>query len=357
MEHIKQVIRKKHVVVAIACVCVLAVIAVFACGEKSDYESLDYDKYIKVCNYEKMKPAQKSQKVEDKDVQKEIKKRLHRDSKVERKEYGTVKDGDEVLISYYAEVDGSMLQGGSQQDQVVKVGSGSMPKEFEEAVVGKKVGDRFTVKHKLPDDYIDQSMVGRVAKYEVAVNAILERDIPKYDIAYVKSKGYDSQADYEKAIRKELEKKSRLEASNESKDEIWGRVVSGSTVIKYPDDLVKKEAENRLALFKAHSEVHGIPWDKYVENYLKTDEKTLASQIKANAKDTVKEKMVAYAIAKQKNIRFSGEEYKGYLNQQDSDSIESEYGISFEKYEKTADMYSQFVIDRVKDNLAGNQEE
>lgn len=87
-----------------------------------------------------------------------------------------VKDGDTVNIDYIGYVDDVAFEGGNTQGQgtSLKIGSHSYIDDFEEQLIGHNVGDKVTVNVTFPENYGNDQLNGKDARFEVTINGIYE---------------------------------------------------------------------------------------------------------------------------------------------------------------------------------------
>jgi len=95
------------------------------------------------------------------------------------------KAGDTVNISYRATLDGVSYNevtpesGGTDYE----IGSGVISEEFDNAMIGRTIGEEFTVDVTLPADYSDAALAGATLTYEVTLGGIYI--VPEFDDAFV----------------------------------------------------------------------------------------------------------------------------------------------------------------------------
>lgn len=86
----------------------------------------------------------------------------------------TVEDGDTVNIDYTGYSDGVAFDGGSTNGAGadLTIGSGTYIDDFEEQLIGHKVGEEVDVNVTFPDDYGATDLAGKDATFEVTINGI-----------------------------------------------------------------------------------------------------------------------------------------------------------------------------------------
>ena len=79
----------------------------------------------------------------------------------------TVSLGDIVVIDYKGTLNGEAFGGGSYEKYTMQLGYASFVEGFEEAIVGHKVGETFTIDVKFPENYSTTSLAGKDTKFEI----------------------------------------------------------------------------------------------------------------------------------------------------------------------------------------------
>lgn len=120
------------------------------------------------------------------------------------------KEGDTVNIDYSGSIDGVKFDGGTAEKQDLKLGSGRFIPGFEDQLIGKKAGDKVTVKVTFPEQYQNAELAGKAAEFAVTVNEVKRE--PELTDEWVKN--YEgTKAETVAAYREEIRK--RLQAQKE----------------------------------------------------------------------------------------------------------------------------------------------
>jgi trigger factor len=146
--------------------------------------------------------------------------RKQRRSFTPREPGAAAQNGDRVTIDFEGKIDGEAFQGGQASDFSFVLGEGQMLKEFEDAVLGMKVGESKTFPLSFPADYHGKEVAGKTADFLVTVKKIEQQQLPEVDEAFVKSLGIEAGTieALREDIRRNLERevKFRLQARNKA---------------------------------------------------------------------------------------------------------------------------------------------
>ena len=123
--------------------------------------------------------------IDDDAVQEYVDEMLSAYSEVEVIAEGTVEDGDQVYVSYYAEIDGEELEDISSDGITITLGSGEYVDGFEDAIIGAEVGDTVETEITYDDDYDDETLAGQTAVFTITIIYIGETITPDLDDEFV----------------------------------------------------------------------------------------------------------------------------------------------------------------------------
>ena len=351
--------EKKKLTAIIAGLVVIALLCgglFYMRGNSDSYKYLDYDKYITLGEYKGLAYQEKEVKVTKEDIDAEIENRLTMAQDAQLITKGKVNDGDVVNIDYTGKIDGKEFDGGSDEGYDLEIGSETFLKEFEDGLIGKNVGDTVDIKVTFPKDYDNEDIAGKEAVFTVKINSKLKVETPEYDDDFIEyNTDYDTKEEFEASIKKELEKEMKEANVEETKQELWEQVVSASTVKKYPKKQYKAEKALVEAYYKDVAEQYGMEYDDLKEQFGLTDE-----DLKETTKESVKEKLCVYAVAKKEGIRVTDKEYREAIDKLleeagfTEETFEEQYGQTIQDYAKEQDFRSGMLRDEVSDFIYKN---
>lgn len=260
---------------------------------------------------------------------------------------GTARNGDMV----YAEFEGSI--GGVKMDVLcgsdyIEIGSKEWLEGFEKAFIGMKTGKTKKVSVKIPKGtYGNGSIDGKTVKFKLKLKYICGDAIePEFDDEFVQSISDDETVEeYRKHLREELLK----DAEEQKAEYAWDEVIQASDIKNYPDAMVAAAKEQVLREYYDMADMQGLTHDEMFQTIGCADEQDFVdTQLKQLALDTVKEIMVAQAIANKEGISYTKKEYRALLKEE-YENNESTYD-SEEDYEKDNKNYleNNALIEKVK---------
>lgn len=282
----------------------------------------------------------------EEDIENEIDSLIQQYTNYEQKK-GTAQDGDMV----YAEFEGRI--GGVKKEELcgsdyVDIGAKEWLEDFEKAFIGMKTGRTKKVSIKIPNGmYGNESIDGKTVQYKLTLKYICGDAIePIYNDEFVQSiSEYDTVEQHRKHLEEEL-----LKTAKEQKAEYaWNEVIESSDIKNYPEDMIAAAKEEVLQGYYDMADLQGYSHDEIFQSFGCADEKDFVdTQLDELAQDTVKEIMVAQAVANKEGISYTKKEYNTLLKDE-YDNNKSNYD-SEEEYEKSNENYlkNTALIDKVK---------
>lgn len=228
----------------------------------------------------------------------------------------TVADGDEVNIDYVGTVDGEEFAGGNSNGEGydLTIGSGSFVDDFEEQLIGHKVGEDVTVEVTFPETYSEE-LAGRDAVFAVTINGIMTA--PELTDEFVA----ENLADTEE-VSTAAEYRAKLEADfrkEHLEEYLADYVVENSTVNSYPAKYLKA-----VKAVTKNDDNMGTDIDDEIEY-----EKELTER----AQDTVKEALVYQAIFEDAGLTVDMDAYYAELAESGGEeyveNIKERYGEGY----------------------------
>jgi trigger factor len=192
--------------------------------------------------------------VSDAEVDKTIdilrKQRVHYHTKGEQGEHGdgggdvTAQNGDQVTVAFVGKIDGVEFEGGKADNYAFILGEGRMLPEFEQAVIGLKVGESKTFPLPFPEDYHGKDVAGKTAEFTITVKALEWAHLPEVNAEFARSLGIpDGDLDKMRAdIRNNLEREVKNRLKQKNKDAVMDALLKVSE-LDVPKALVEDDID------------------------------------------------------------------------------------------------------------------
>ena len=108
--------------------------------------------------------------------------------------------GDAVKIDFVGSVDGTEFPGGTAQDYVLEIGSGSFIPGFEDQLVGAEAGKTVEVKVTFPKEYGAAELAGKDAVFKCTIKEVLEFVEKPADDELAKKNNFENLEAMKKAV-------------------------------------------------------------------------------------------------------------------------------------------------------------
>ena len=295
---------------------VLLTSAFSSCGSKNDLLTYRYNydlsEYIDLANYKGLPAEGYTINITDEDIQQQILATRSYYSKLTDITDRGAEYGDTLFIDYTGTMDGEIISEATESDAEVTIGAGSMPDEFENKLIGTKIGDTLSFDMTFPDPYIQYpDLSGDNVHFEVTVNNVCEQELPEYHDEFARAYlGYDTTAEYEEHIKGLMEDHYKQIYYQSIDEQIWNTILDNTTVKKYPEKELKQIYDDMVTSAEAYATNAGVQFASYVEAVYKMTEDEFYQDIQEQAEAYVKDEMVKYAIARAENITLTDEEYR-----------------------------------------------
>ncbi|MBR4641228.1 MAG: trigger factor [Selenomonadaceae bacterium] len=181
--------------------------------------------------------------VTDEDVDKQLEDmRAHHANLIDAAEGDSIVNGDFITLDYTGTVNGEKFAGGEAKDAPLEIGAHKFIGDFEEQLIGLKVGEERTVKVTFPDNYHAKDLAGRDAEFACKINSIKHRELPALDDDFAKKVStFQTLDEYKADIRKNMEANAARRADENQRQAVLDKAVENMTV-----DVPPVMIENRI---------------------------------------------------------------------------------------------------------------
>ncbi|WP_297887048.1 trigger factor [Sulfurihydrogenibium sp.] len=202
--------------------------------------------------YEGMEVEITKLEVKDEDVQKYINNLLEKHAEY-KKEDKEVEEGDLVKIKYHIISE----KGEEEEDEFeVIIGSGTLRKEIEDAIKGKKVSDKVELEN-IPLYNEKGEEIGK-AKVEIEILEVKKKVIPEFNDEFVKKIGLGENVEEAKnKIKEELQKQVENIKKLEAQQKILDKIASEYD-FPVPTSLLELELQNLAQRYAQQLQAYGI---------------------------------------------------------------------------------------------------
>lgn len=180
---------------------------------------------------------------------------------------------------------------------------------FEDQLVGMKIGENRNINVKFPDDYRDKTLSGKKVVFKVVLKSIKIKKKIQYNLEFVNGKGFNTIEDYEHNLKEELEERKTKKNIENFKKKVISEIVKNSKISPIPKILIERENEKE--------------WQRLLQRMGKTEgqlnkESKLSKSMffennSFQASEIIKTTLILEQIAKNYNVQVSEEEVLDYV--------------------------------------------
>lgn len=286
--------------------------------------------------YKGLEVEKKAVKIMAADVNAELEKVREQNSRMVTVDNRGIKKDDTAVIDFEGFVDGEAFAGGKGEDYPLVIGSHSFIDDFEDQLIGKKVGDKVEVNVSFPEEYHEASLKGKPALFKVTIKEIKNKELPKLDDEFASEVSeFETLKDYKASVKKSLTEKRKEEVKREKENEVIEKAVENISV-EIPEAMIGEQVQQMVQEFASRISGQGISFEQYMQMTGMTPD-ALMGQMKPEAEKRIKIRLTLEAIVKAEGIKASDKD------------IEAEM-------EKMAAMY-QMEVDKVKEMMGETERE
>lgn len=222
-----------------------------------------------------------------------------------------IQKGDFALIDYEGFKDGKpFAETQKTENFTLKIGDGSILKEFDEQLIGIKPGNSKEIKVVFPKDHLNDKLANLEITFQVVLKEIREEILPEIDDEFAKKLGtHKSLDELKKTITNNLEQGYVKRAEQELNEQIFTALIA-KTDFEVPDSIINYELENIIADAEKSFTYHNTSMEQ-----LGLTKESLSEQYRDTAEQQAKRHLVLEKIIEQEKLTISDEDMEeGFKN-------------------------------------------
>lgn len=311
---------------------------------------------VELGEYKGLKATKKSTKVTADEVKAELARMQEQNSTVSDVDDRAVKKNDIVVIDFEGFVDGKAFEGGKAEKYELTIGSNQFIPGFEDQIIGHKIGDKFDVNVKFPEDY-QADLASKDAVFKIKLHGIKVKDVPALDDEFAKDVSeFDTLDELKKDIKKQLEKRKNDDAENELHNTLLEEVAKGIKA-EIPEAMIEKTIDDDVNEYSYRLQSQGLKLETYLK-YTGMDMKGFREGFKERAATQVRLNLALEKIIEKEKIEVTEEdieaEYKKYADAYNMDIDTIKKAVSAESLKP--ELASRKAIDLIVDSAVVTEE-
>ncbi len=256
-------------------------------------------------------------------------------------------NGDNINIDFKGYVDGEAFENGEAAGYDMVLGEAGFIDGFEDALVGHKTGEEFTIDVTFPEGYSDE-LGGKPAQFEIKINSIKASTSPEFSESFVTDTlKYSSLEAYltEKADTAYATKLEETETAN--KDAAYQALLENVEIIGLPQDMYDHYYNKFVADYEEMAQMYSVDLETLMTSHFGVDMEEFYQVANETADSIVTQELVAFAIGNAENIitGITKGDYDVFLNK-----LAASYGYDAEAFESTYgkdDIWKSLILDTV----------
>lgn len=289
--------------------------------------------------YKGIEVEKKSAEVTEEEINAELNKVREQNSRTITVDDRAVQSGDIAVIDYEGFVDGTPFEGGKGENYSLTIGSHSFIDTFEDQLIGKSIGEEVEVNVTFPAEYHAAELANKPALFKVAIKEIKVKELPELDDDFAQDVSeFDTLTDYQEDIKKHILEKKEKDVKRAKEDAVVEKIIENATM-EIPDAMIETQTRQMADEFAQRLQMQGLTVEQYFQ-FTGMNVQKLLEEMKPQALQRIKTRLVLEAIVKAENITISDED------------LEKEIADMASSYQMEVDKLKELISDKEKEQIS-----
>lgn len=267
----------------------------------------------------------------------------------------SAQEGDQVILDFQGMYHGQDIPHGNGSGFALTIGAKAFLPEFDDALIGKNIGDTFDINVTFPTDYRISTMQNRSVVFHTTLKKIRLMDYQPIDDEFAKDfSEYTTLNEWENEIFSHLQARRKTSVQEKLTREVMAKIIADSD-IPIDDDMKEEITQIYYDDFLDELEMNQIPLELYCKRSGHTEDEIYADK-EQEAIKTIQAQSVLHAVAAAEKISITPEELAEELRaiaiEEDEDPEEFVETLEEEDVENIADQLTMdktmaFILDSV----------
>jgi trigger factor len=267
----------------------------------------------------------------------------------------SAQEGDQVILDFQGMYHGQDIPHGNGSDFALTIGAKAFLPEFDDALIGKNIGDTFDINVTFPTNYRISTMQNRSVVFHTTLKKIRLMDYQPIDDEFAKDfSEYTTLNEWENEIFSHLQARRKTSVQEKLTREVMTKIIADSD-IPIDDDMKEEITQIYYDDFLDELEMNQIPLELYCKRSGHTEDEIYADK-EQEAIKTIQAQSVLHAVAAAEKISITPEELAEELRaiaiEEDEDPEEFVETLEEEDVENIADQLTMdktmaFILDSV----------
>lgn len=267
----------------------------------------------------------------------------------------SAQEGDQVILDFQGMYHGQDIPHGNGSDFALTIGAKAFLPEFDDALIGKNIGETFDINVTFPTDYRISTMQNRSVVFHTTLKKIRLMDYQPIDDEFAKDfSEYTTLNEWENEIFSHLQARRKTSVQEKLTREVMAKIIADSD-IPIDDDMKEEITQIYYDDFLDELEMNQIPLELYCKRSGHTEDEIYADK-EQEAIKTIQAQSVLHAVAAAEKISITQEELNTELQniaqEEEEDPEEFMATLEEEDVENIADQLTMdktmaFILDSV----------
>lgn len=267
----------------------------------------------------------------------------------------SAQEGNQVILDFQGMYHGQDIPHGNGSDFALTIGAKAFLPEFDDALIGKNIGDTFDINVTFPTDYRISTMQNRSVVFHTTLKKIRLMDYQPIDDEFAKDfSEYTTLNEWENEIFSHLQARRKTSVQEKLTREVMAKIIADSD-IPIDDDMKEEITQIYYDDFLDELEMNQIPLELYCKRSGHTEDEIYADK-EQEAIKTIQAQSVLHAVAAAEKISITQEELntelKNIAQEEEEDPEEFMATLEEEDVENIADQLTMdktmaFILDSV----------
>lgn len=241
-----------------------------------------------------------------------------------------IENGNIAIIDFEGFKDGVPFDGGKAENYSLEIGSHSFIEGFEDALIGMKKGDSKDIDLRFPDDYHAPELKGQPVVFKVKVNEVKEKKVPELNEDFYLDlglEGVNSLETLKEELKNQISARKEHDIENKYVEELLNKA-SSNMKVEVPEEMISDELDRIVEQYSNMLSMQGIKLEDFYR-MTNSSEEQMREQMKGEAVNRIKSRLLLEEIAKVENISVTDEMVKEELT-----NMSKKYNMKEEEIEK-----------------------
>lgn len=258
----------------------------------------------------------------------------------------SAQEGDQVILDFQGMYHGQDIPHGNGSDFALTIGAKAFLPEFDDALIGKNIGDTFDINVTFPTDYRISTMQNRSVVFHTTLKKIRLMDYQPIDDEFAKDfSEYTTLNEWENEIFSHLQARRKTSVQEKLTREVMAKIIADSD-IPIDDDIKEEITQIYYDDFLDELEMNQIPLELYCKRSGHTEDEIYADK-EQEAIKTIQAQSVLHAVAAAEKISITQEELNTELQNiaQEEEEDPEEFMATLEE-EDVENIANQLTMDK-----------